>query len=69
MVAFDPVVFPLAVNMQNTFAREFKAVHFADHMGIAVGLVGGDRPRLLEPGFLAGLPEESPCCLDVPTCR
>lgn len=42
MIALNSVVLPFAVDVQDTFAREFKSAHLTNHTRIAVGLVSAD---------------------------
>lgn len=65
MITLDPIVYILAVNVADGIFRPVLVVVLADHLCIAVCLVGDDRKRLIAPHGLSRLSQKCPCCLGI----
>ncbi|MEI4197937.1 hypothetical protein V8359_19295, partial [Roseovarius sp. E0-M6] len=58
MVALDPIVLVLPVDVVDRIFRSEPSVDLTDHLGIAVCLVGDDGQRMGETCSLSGLSQE-----------
>jgi len=66
VIAFNPAVLPLAIDVQDPFTRQLKLVHLANHTDVAMCFVGCYCARLIDPRVLTSLLQKSPCRFDVP---
>lgn len=65
MIALNPVVQVLAIDMADCVLWPEPVVDLADHLGVTVRLVSDDGQGLIQANGLSGLPQKRPCSLGI----